>query len=98
MRTPGARPGTRYRDGDELPRELVAAFAAAPEARERFDAMPPSHRREYVRWIAEGRRDDTRERRAAQTVMRVLEHRPAPAGGTEAGDAITGDDSGAPDA
>lgn len=56
-----------------LPEELRAALAAAPEAEERFAAMAPSHRREYVRWVAEGRRADTRERRAAQTVMRLLE-------------------------
>jgi uncharacterized protein YdeI (YjbR/CyaY-like superfamily) len=58
-----------------LPGELIAALRAAPEAQERFEAMAPSHRREYVRWVAEGRRADTRERRAAQTVMRLLEQR-----------------------
>jgi uncharacterized protein YdeI (YjbR/CyaY-like superfamily) len=57
----------------QLPAELRAALAAAPEARTRFDELAPSHRREYVRWVAEGRRADTRERRAAQTVMRLLE-------------------------
>lgn len=58
---------------DELPRELVAALASAPRAQELFAGLSPSHRREYVRWVREGRRDDTRERRAAQTVMRLLE-------------------------
>ncbi len=58
-----------------LPRELVAALTAAPDARVRFDQLAPSHRREYVRWVAEARREDTRERRAAQTVMRLLEQR-----------------------
>jgi uncharacterized protein YdeI (YjbR/CyaY-like superfamily) len=50
-------------------------LSGAPEARARFDALAPSHRREYVRWINEARRGDTRERRAAQTVMRLLERR-----------------------
>lgn len=59
----------------DLPRELVAALRAAPDARERFDQLAPSHRREYVRWVAEARREDSRERRAAQTVMRLLEQR-----------------------
>lgn len=73
---PGAGPGPRHSsDRDELPRELVAAFASAPEARERFAALTVAHRREYVRWVREARRDDTRERRAAQTVMRLLEQR-----------------------
>jgi len=56
-----------------VPTELSEALAEAPVARERFDALAPSHRREYVRWVAEARRGDTRERRAAQTVMRLLE-------------------------
>lgn len=59
----------------ELPAELRAALSAAPEARTRFEELAPSHRREYVKWVAEGRRADTRERRAAQTVMRLLEQR-----------------------
>ncbi|MCW2949658.1 MAG: hypothetical protein JWN41_671, partial [Thermoleophilia bacterium] len=29
---------------DELPRELVAALASAPEAQAQFDALAPSHR------------------------------------------------------
>lgn len=59
----------------ELPAVLAQALAAAPEARERFEQLSWSHRREYVRWVAEARRDDTRARRAAQTVMRLLERR-----------------------
>lgn len=66
----GRPPG---RPEPELPPELRAALAVEPVARERFDALAPSHRREYVRWVVEARRDDTRERRAAQTVMRLLE-------------------------
>jgi uncharacterized protein YdeI (YjbR/CyaY-like superfamily) len=68
-------PARSTRPEPDLPRELVAALTAAPDARERFDELAPSHRREYVRWVAEARREDTRERRAAQTVMRLLEQR-----------------------
>ena len=56
-----------------LPAELAAALRTAPEARARFDALAPSHRREYVRWVTDARRADARERRAAQTIMRLLE-------------------------
>ncbi len=55
-----------------LPPELERALAAAAEARSAFDLLPPSHRREYVQWVADGRQSTTRERRAAQTVMRLL--------------------------
>lgn len=63
----------RYRDDpNSVPRELAAALAAEPDAKARFDALPPTHRREFAQWVAEARRDDSRERRAAQTVMRLL--------------------------
>lgn len=65
-------PGRPRRELD-LPRELAAALAAAPDARSQFEALAPAHRREYVRWVTEARRNDARERRAAQTVMRLLE-------------------------
>lgn len=53
------------------PEELTAALAADPAARAAFDALPPSHQREYVRWIAEGKRSETRTERAAKTVRRI---------------------------
>jgi Bacteriocin-protection, YdeI or OmpD-Associated/Domain of unknown function (DUF1905) len=69
-------------DGDELaielerddaPRELEvpAAFGealAAGGVREEFDALSYTHRREYVRWLEEAKRDETRERRLAKAV------------------------------
>lgn len=61
-------------DTNELPVELVRALDAEPRARARFEELSASHRREYVRWIRGAYRADARERRAAQTVMRLLEH------------------------
>jgi uncharacterized protein YdeI (YjbR/CyaY-like superfamily) len=57
----------------DIPDELRDAFEQAPEAGAKFAALPPSHRREYVEWVQSGRREDTRQRRAAQTVMRLLD-------------------------
>jgi hypothetical protein len=47
---------------------FAAALAADRKARAAFAAFPPSHRREYVEWIDEARREDTRARRIAQAV------------------------------
>lgn len=58
---------------EELPQELADAFRDEPRARVLFDALSPAHRREYLTWVAEGRRAEARQRRAAQTVMRLLE-------------------------
>jgi uncharacterized protein YdeI (YjbR/CyaY-like superfamily) len=57
----------------ELPPDLVAALNAAPEAKAVFDAFPPSHRREYLEWILEAKRADTRAGRIAQAVAWLTE-------------------------
>jgi hypothetical protein len=54
---------------------LAGALAADPAARAAFDALAFTHRKEYVRWIAEAKRDETRERRVAQAVAMILEGR-----------------------
>jgi len=55
----------------ELPSELVEALAADPPARRRFEALAFTHRREYAQWVAEAKRLETRQRRAAETLRRV---------------------------
>jgi hypothetical protein len=52
--------------------ELLAALAKAPRARQAFDALPPSHRREHLRWIGEAKRAETRARRIDQTIATLL--------------------------
>lgn len=59
----------------EIPTELQSALAANKKAKETFDAFPPSHRREYVAWIVEAKRDETRVRRVAQAVEWIAEGR-----------------------
>jgi hypothetical protein len=58
---------------DEEPRavEVPEAFASAlAEAglRQRFDGLSYTHRKEYVRWIEEAKREETRERRLGKAV------------------------------
>ncbi len=54
------------------PPELVAVLQARPDARAAYEALPPSHRREYDEWVAEARQPATRERRAAKAVDALL--------------------------
>lgn len=56
-----------------VPAELTAALAKNRKALAAFEAFPPSHRREYVEWIADARRDDTKQRRIAQAVEWMAE-------------------------
>jgi Bacteriocin-protection, YdeI or OmpD-Associated/Domain of unknown function (DUF1905) len=55
----------------EVPGDLAEALAADPEAAGAFDRLSFTHRREYVNWITEARKPETRARRVAGTVERV---------------------------
>jgi bifunctional DNA-binding transcriptional regulator/antitoxin component of YhaV-PrlF toxin-antitoxin module len=55
----------------EVPPMLAAALAHDSLAKANFDALSPSHRREYVNWIADAKREDTRERRTRKAVARL---------------------------
>jgi hypothetical protein len=59
---------------DQAPREvnvpeaLAAALAADREASAAFGRLAFTHRKEYARWVAEAKRDETRQRRVEQAV------------------------------
>lgn len=55
----------------EVPDDLAAALAAVPGAREAFDSLAPSHRKEHVRAVLEAKKPETRERRVAACVAKV---------------------------
>ena len=54
-----------------VPDDLAAALAGDVDAAETFEALSFSHRREYVDWITEAKRDETRARRIQQTLERL---------------------------
>jgi hypothetical protein len=60
----------------DAPRDLAAVLAADPAAKKAFAAMSFTHRREYVEWVEEAKRPETRSRRIASTVDRVREGKP----------------------
>lgn len=47
-----------------MPSDLATALA--PEARATFDAFPPGAQREYLEWIVDAKRPETRAKRIAQ--------------------------------
>ena len=57
----------------EVPKELSAALKKNPNARATFEAFSPSHRREYAAWIAEAKREETRQRRVEAAVAQLAE-------------------------
>lgn len=54
------------------PPDLEAALAAEPAAAARWRAWAPSHRRQYVYWVLDAKRPETRSRRVAETVRRAV--------------------------
>lgn len=57
----------------DVPDDFAAALKSAPVAKKVFDAFAPSHRREYLEWILDAKRPDTRARRIAQAVAWLAE-------------------------
>jgi uncharacterized protein YdeI (YjbR/CyaY-like superfamily) len=51
-----------------VPQDLRAALDANPAALATFDSFPASAQREYVEWVSEAKRDETRTKRLAQTI------------------------------
>ncbi|HWH82884.1 MAG TPA: YdeI/OmpD-associated family protein [Burkholderiaceae bacterium] len=51
-----------------VPPDLAAALARNAAARATFEAFAPSKRYEYLEWLAEAKRDDTRAKRLLQTI------------------------------
>ncbi len=54
-----------------VPADLKVALAADDEAKAAFDKLSFTHKREYVEWVAEAKRPETRVRRVTGTVERV---------------------------
>lgn len=56
-----------------VPPDLRAAIDADPAATATFDGFPPSCRRDYVEWVTEAKRDETRAKRIAQAASWLAE-------------------------
>jgi hypothetical protein len=52
----------------EVPADLAEALAGDTAARATFDGLSHSHRKEWVRWVEEARKPETRATRLARTV------------------------------
>jgi len=51
--------------------DVATALSSTPDAACAFSALPPSHRAEYLTWIAEAKKPDTRARRIARMLARL---------------------------
>ena len=58
-----------------LPQALTDALAGDPATRTAFDALAPSHQKEFARWIDEAKREQTVLSRVEQTLQMLREGR-----------------------
>lgn len=52
----------------ELPAELKKAFKTEKDAKAFFDRLSYTHKREYVMWINEAKKEETRQKRISKTI------------------------------
>lgn len=52
----------------ELPTELKKVFKTEKDAKARFEKLSYTHQKEYVSWINEAKREETRQNRIAKTI------------------------------
>jgi uncharacterized protein YdeI (YjbR/CyaY-like superfamily) len=55
----------------EVPEALAMALAADPKARATFENLAFTHRKEFARWIADAKREETRVRRVERAVEMI---------------------------
>ena len=62
----------------ETPPELAALFTQNPEAQTRFGKLSYTHQKEYVQWINEAKRPETRQNRIVKTIEMLLNNKKNP--------------------
>ena len=70
---PKPRPKKEPKPDLAPPEDLLTALESNAAARASFDGFPPSGRREYVEWIVDAKRPETRAKRLAQAVEWMAE-------------------------
>ena len=56
-----------------LASDIGEALRSNTAALSAFEGLPPSHKAEYLKWIDEAKRDDTRRRRIAGMIERLTQ-------------------------
>lgn len=59
----------------EVPQDLLDALAAKKGLREKFDALSRTRKKQYSFWVGDAKRPETRAKRIAEAVQRIVEDR-----------------------
>lgn len=57
----------------KIPNEFLSLLLKNRRAKTFFDNFPPSHKREYIQWITEAKREETKMKRIKQAVEWIAE-------------------------
>jgi len=71
-----SRPRSRAKQKVSAPSDLKAALQKNSKARKAFENFSYSHKKEYVDWITDAKREETRKRRLQTTIQWLAEGKP----------------------
>ncbi len=71
-----SRPRSRAKQKISVPSDLKVALQKRPKARKTFDDFSYSHKKEYVEWITDAKRDETRRRRLQTAIQWLAQGKP----------------------
>ena len=54
-----------------VPPDVLRDLEGDRDAKSAYEKLPPSHKREYLKWVVEAKTADTRTRRIAEMVKRL---------------------------
>jgi uncharacterized protein YdeI (YjbR/CyaY-like superfamily) len=66
---------TRREDISRIPSDLGKALAASKPAQANFEKLAPSHKKQYLTWIASAKTEPTRSRRIQKTVTLLRQNK-----------------------
>ena len=75
IKAPG-RTQPKKREPIAVPDDFAGALKKNAKARKTFDAFAPSKQREYLEWVTEAKRDETRRERLATSIQWLAEGKP----------------------
>lgn len=71
-----SRPRSRAKQKLSVPADLKAALQRNAKARKTFENFSYSHKKEYVTWITDAKRDETRKRRLQTAIQWLAQGKP----------------------
>ena len=74
-KSPGRSKPTK-RSPIKVPDYFAAALKRNPKARKTFENFSPTNRREYVEWVSEAKREETRNERLKTSIIWLAEGKP----------------------